>query len=154
MNYYYQPLNCRVVGFFDSELSVGKDIYVEFVDRFHSPEDPQRRLYHWKYDPNYPISLEQDTSDKRFVKYLVPVKEFHLIEESVMELDLPWKDEAPNLTMKKAVKKEETTTKNVEKSLGDLPFSDMTIKDFIAILHRKPMSDKPWLNDIINQLNK
>ena len=57
MNYYNQSLNCRVVGFFDSELKHGKDIYVEFVDRYHEPEDIERRLYHWKYDPQYKENL-------------------------------------------------------------------------------------------------
>lgn len=147
MNYYYQPLNCRVVGFFDSELSVGKDIYVEFVDRYHSPEDAHRRLYHWKYDPNYPMSLEQDTSDKRFVKYLVPVTEFRLVEESVLEL--PWKEDVNEPTLPKKEQK-----KTVENSLNDMPVSDMTVRDLFAILHRKPISQKAWLNELINDLNK
>lgn len=152
MNYYYQPLNCRVVGFFDSEMSDAKDIYVEFVDRYHRPEDAMRRLYKWTFDSDYKTNLEQDTSDKRFVKYIVPVKDFVLIEQSVTELDLPWKEDSSDPIIEKPIEK--TVTTNVEKRLSDLPFSEMTIKDFIAILHRKPMSEKPWLNEIINQLNK
>lgn len=134
MNYYYQPLNCRVVGFFDSELKHGKDIYVEFVDRYHVPEDVERRLYRWTYDPQYKETLEQDEdAEKKFVKYLVPVTDFVYIENELIP---------------------ETIETKVEKLLTDSPMSEMSIKDFFAILHRKPISEKEWLNELIRELNK
>jgi hypothetical protein len=137
-----------VVGFFESELKFGKDIYVEFVDRYHAPEDPLRRLYIWKYVNAE--HLDTDESDKRFVKYLVPVKDFVLIKQSVPELDLPWKDDPSEPTLKLPEEKKVT----VEKTLSDLPISEMTIKDIVAILHRKPVSDKQWLNELIKQINQ
>ena len=150
MNYYHKSLNCRVVGFFESELKFGRDIYVEYVDRYHKPEDPLRRLYKWAF--SNPEKLEKDDSDKRFIKYLVPVTDFVLIKQSVPELDLPWKDDPNDPIIEKPIEK--TVTASVEKRLSDMPISEMTVKDLVAILHRKPISEKDWLNEIIKQINQ
>lgn len=152
MNYHYKPLNCRVVGFFESELKFGKDIYVEFVDRYHTPEDPLRRLYVWKFSNIE--DLEKDDTDKRFVKYLVPVTDFVLIGESVPDFDVPWKNEPSEPTLPNPNEKTSAKETTVDKRLSDLPIGEMTIRDIVAILHRKPVSSKDWLNELIKQINQ
>ena len=152
MNYYSKPLNCRVVGFFESELKFGKDIYVEFVDRYHQPEDPLRRLYLWKF--SNPEELEKDETDDRFTKYLVPVTDFVLIGESVPDLDLPWKDADEDSRIVLPVEPKSAKQLSVDNKLSDLPIGEMTIRDIVAILHRKPVSSKDWLNELIKQINQ
>lgn len=152
MNYYSKPLNCRVVGFFESELKFGKDIYVEFVDRYHQPEDPLRRLYVWKFRD--PENLEKDEADERFTKYLVPVTDFVLIGESVPDLDLPWKDADEDSRIVLPVEPKSAKQPSVDNKLSDLPIGEMTIRDIVAILHRKPVSSKDWLNELIKQINQ
>jgi hypothetical protein len=34
-------------------------------------------------------------------------------------------------------------------SVDDLSVSDLTIRDLVAILHKKPVSKKEWLNKLI-----
>lgn len=58
---------------------------------------------------------------------------------------------------KKSIKKTETSEVNFDGSVDvenwDENFSALTIKDFIAILHCHPVSDKPQINEIIKSIN-
>ena len=42
-------------------------------------------------------------------------------------------------------------TVNKTPNVTDLPFSDLTIRDFAAIILKKPVSSKQWLNDLISK---
>lgn len=137
MNYYNQELNCRVVGFFDSELKHAKDIYIEFVDRTFLSEDAERRLYKWTFDPDYKTTVTQEYDEvKKFTKYLIPVTKFILIDIEPLK------------------KHNKPIDINVDKNHNDLPISELTIKDIFAILHKVPVSNKQWLNILIKQLNQ
>jgi len=37
-------------------------------------------------------------------------------------------------------------------TVDDAPYSDMTIRDYIAIHTGKPVSNKGWLNELIKQI--
>ena len=45
--------------------------------------------------------------------------------------------------------KTEAETANVE--IADAPLSEITIRDLAAIMLLKPVSARPWLNDLITQ---
>jgi len=112
---------------FPGELKAEKDIFIEKVSKEFEPEDPERTLYKWTFNPHYktdydvkPIGASGDTC------YIIPYSELTKIEEfnEADEFDIPDPTE-------------------------DLPISELTIRDLAAILTGKPVSFKPWLNKII-----
>jgi hypothetical protein len=130
----YQPreLNGLHMGFFESELKKSSDIYTECVSINLDPEDPDRKLYKWKYNPHYAEEYPAtEPNANGHVRYLIPVEE--LIEVTIPEPKEP--SAFPDFEMM-----------DVE---GDEPIARMTMKDFYAIVHNKPVSDKKWLNDLI-----
>lgn len=117
----------KVVAFFKSELKKGKDIYTEFVDRELNPETEERYLYKWKYNKYFEEEYES-TDDER---YLVPIDELEVVgqKENVSEV-------FPNFELM------DPDT--------DAPLERMTIRDVAALLLRKKVSNKKWLNDLID----
>ena len=74
----YQPreLNELHMGFFESELRKASDIYTECVSIQLDPEDPDRKLYKWRYNPHF--AEEYPTTEPNangHVRYLIPVSE-------------------------------------------------------------------------------
>lgn len=131
----YQPrgLDGLHLGFFESELKKPADIYTEFVSIELDPEDPDRNLYKWRYNPHYAEEYEATKPNANgHVRYLIPVAELIKIEELQVE-ESPFPD---------------FDLMNPE---NDEPFARMTMKDFCAITWKRPLSDKKWLNDLINQ---
>ena len=155
------------VSFYQRELQGGVDIYTEFCDRQYEPEDEQRRLWKWVYDPAYAEKYAQTephqaTGDRRYlipVEELIDVKEFHTqkaiaeqlrqsqekrqeAEKIDNQLILPLASEpepSPDLA----------PTKNSEQ---DASYDSMTIRDYAAIQWKLPVSSKPWLNELIKSI--
>ncbi len=119
----------RVVSFFPSEIERGEDIYTEFVSRDYDSEDETRTLYKWKYNPHYKSEyrVTEPHSANHTIRYIIPVEELIVVEntsDSFDEFDMPDPD-------------------------TDLPISQLTIRDLAAIMTGKPVSMKPWLNEIV-----
>jgi hypothetical protein len=132
----------RMIGLFASEVAKGQDIYVEFADSDADPQDPERRLYKWRYNPNF--REEYDILEVNgTIRYLVPTAELILI-----------KTNSPDILVEEHSKGTSTFQKVVDKSfnevMDDVKITDATIRDFVAVLYRKPVSNKKWLNDLIN----
>ena len=124
------------IGFFLSEVKKGKDIYTEFTSIDLDPEDPTRTLYKWRFNPHYEEEYEKtEPAANGHVRYLVPVSELikidvqQPVEEPVGQF--PDFDEIMDPDM-------------------DAPLDRVTIRDLAAIMLKKPVSNKKWLNDIIN----
>jgi hypothetical protein len=112
---------------FPGELKSEKDIYIEKVSKEYEPEDPERTLYKWKYNPHYRDEYEtKQIGPTNDACYIVPFNELIKVElnNEADEFDIPDPTE-------------------------DLPISELTIRDLTAILTSKPVSLKPWLNKII-----
>ena len=133
------------MGFFKSELSRDQDIYTEFTSIALEPEDPTRTLYKWKHNPFYDEEYETtDANAQGHVRYLIPVSELIKIKAE---------------TKKTETKKTEIDTEEVNGLFPDFddimdsdldaPLSSLTIRDLAAILLKKPVSNKKWLNDLI-----
>jgi len=127
------------IGFFLSEISKGDDIYIEFTSKELVPEDPDRKLYRWRFNPHFEeeYAKTDPTPGTGHVRYLVPVEELQIVkvnkpEEEVVQRKLTF-DDLPD---------PET----------DLPMDQMTIRDYAAIHMRKPVSKKEWLNDLITKV--
>ena len=122
------------IGFFESELKKGRDIYTEFVSIDLDPEDPERNLYKWRYNPHYATEYETVESNNS-VRWIIPVAE--LIK---VDYEIPKEEESPFPDFKELMN---------EDISDDAAISHMTIRDLAAILLRKPVSKKDWLNDIV-----
>ena len=134
----------RVISFFPSEIMGGQDIYTEFVSRELVPEDSERRLWKWQFNPEY--DTEYAKTEKHpatgHQQYLIPVAELIDVAElhlGVKEAPEPPKEEERQLELKMPT----------EGDLEDAPLSEMTLRDKIALDYKLPVSNKQWVNKII-----
>jgi len=153
-----------IVGFYEREILGGKDIYTEFCDRDFNPEDPKRTLWKWQFNSEYKTEykLSDPHPGTKDCRYLIPidelinVKEVHYptqqvvtVEEKVPEAVTP----AP--VVKEVVKETPAEALLDAPSAGeDVPYADMTLRDYAAIKWQKPVSLRGWLNDLIIKNSK
>lgn len=130
------------IAFFLSEINRGEDVYVEFCSKELEPEDPERRLYKWRFNPHFQEEYEVTDPNPQtgHVRYLVPVSELVVIKVN---------------TPGETISESEAKSANIEFALndpdeGDLPMDQMTIRDYAAIHLKKPISRRKWLNDAIS----
>jgi len=128
MAYVPKELDEVCMGFFESELDEG-DIYTEKVSMNMESEDPSRTLYKIKYNEWYkdehPTSPPNSVTGN--VRYYIPLAEMEIVERPTnneSEFNLIDPDE-------------------------DMPLDQMTMRDFAAIILKKPVSKKEWLNTLI-----
>ena len=155
------------VSFYQRELQGGVDIYTEFCDRQYEPEDEQRRLWKWIYDPAYAEKYAQTephqaTGDRRYlipVEELIDVREFHKQREITEQLQKSQekRQEAKKidnqLILPLASEPEPSPDPApVKISELDAPYDNMTIRDYAAIQWKLPVSSKPWLNELIKSI--
>jgi hypothetical protein len=137
MAHYQKGLTGLHMGFFESELEKGTDLYTEKVSMELESEDPNRTLYKVKHNPHFKEEYAaSEPMPNGHCRYFIPVDE--LIEvtkpiESAKEADDLIIPKDPNL---------------------DLPMDQMTIRDYAAIHMREPISFKLWLNDVITDANQ
>lgn len=125
------------IGFFQSEVKKGKDIYTEFTSIDLEPEDSTRTLYKWRFNPHYEEEYEKtDPAPNGHFRYLIPVSELIKVEfEQPSEAatgGFPDFDEIMDPD-------------------NDAPLSQITVRDLAAIMLKKPVSQKKWLNDLISK---
>jgi len=127
-----------IIGFYPKEMYGEQDIYTEFCSRDYEPEDPERKLYKWVFNPHYETEYEASephptTGD---VRYLIPVDELIDVEELHKSVE--------------SNKQTEMFEDFVDVS-ADVPYDSMTLRDFAAIQWKKPVSHKKWLNELITK---
>lgn len=153
MAHYVKGLTGLQMGFFESELSSGEDVYTEMVSRQWEPEDTNRTLYKIRGNEHFREELESSEPNERGdCRYFFPCEE---LEEVRM----------PATTKAKAKAKTARVVESTPVSLPheeinipmdpdiDAPMDQMTLRDHAALTLREPVSLKPWLNDIIKQAN-
>lgn len=135
-----------VMGFFDSEMEKKQDIYLEICTMDGDVETAERDLYILKfnhfYKEEYDKTEPHPTSGQ--VRYLIPVSELRRVEP-------PPPPAPPKADPEPAVQSPLFNIDQLPNPAFDAPIAEMTIKDLYAILQNKPVSDKPWLNDVINR---
>jgi hypothetical protein len=126
-----------IIGFYPKEMYGEQDIYTEFCSREYEPEDPERILYKWKYNPHY--EEEYEASDPHpttgDVRYLIPVDELINVAEE----------------HKGEPKDQPELFEEFDKKSSDVPYDAMTLRDYAAIQWQKPVSHKKWLNELITK---
>jgi hypothetical protein len=147
----YKPkgLDSIHMGFFESELKHGKDVYTEMVGIMMDSEDPSRTLY--KYRGNAHFREELPTSDDELnssTRYYVPMDELEVVTMPVKRgRGRPRKTPATDIQVKRDQPKAIRTI--VVDPTEDLPMDKMTVRDYIAIHTGKPVSTKRWINEIV-----
>jgi len=131
----------QVVSFFEQDFAKGKDIYTHFVSKGYESEDAQNRLWKWTYNPYYATEYKKADPhpDTGNVRYIVPVDELQLIDQEYIDLATGSKKVEFNID-------EEIPNPN-----EDPLIEQMTIRDLAAILLKKPVSRKKWLNEIVTK---
>lgn len=135
------------ISLFESEVKREPEMYIEITDFDNNPVDESRKLYRLRFNAFYKEEYETVPYNETEVRYLVPFSDLEEVTFSTEKLK----------TESKGVR---TTT--LDDVLGllddelpdpddDLPVSQLTIRDLVAILHRVPVSKKKWLNDIIKK---
>jgi hypothetical protein len=126
MQYYSKALDAQVISFFESELTNKQPTYIELTDKNFNVF-PERKLYVFKHNPHFKEELI--AVGDNVVRYEMLVDE---LEEIVLEEE-----------------EEEKTFFDIPNPDDDPLFSTMTIRDFYAIFHNKPVSRRPFLNELI-----
>ena len=171
----------RQSQFFEWELKKGEDIYTEFYENVYNdkgantdiiPMNEERTLFKLKYNPfyheEYDVTETMEPDGKVDRKYLIPVSEMVVVLSSGQEISYALyekrkedaKLEIPQLQKSLSVfpdfEEEFAPKKEVELELAnteiaDAPLSEITIRDLAAIMLMKPVSARPWLNDLISK---
>jgi hypothetical protein len=127
------------VAFFTSEVVKGQDIYTEDSESENTPRDPERRLYKWRFNSRYKEEY-QKLETNGSVRYFVPVSELVLVKVN-----------SPDVKVEEANGKQLTLEISETDILDDISLNDASIRDLAAVLWRKPVSNKIWLNELINK---
>lgn len=125
----------RHVAFFLSEINTkGQDVYVEFCSNLNVPEEDDRGLYRWKFNPHFEEEYEktEPSLTTGHCRYLVPISELVKVK---------------SYSGQESSKK--TSPVDFEIDSADAPMAQMTMRDYAAIHMRKPVSAKAWLNELI-----
>jgi len=140
----YTPIGERekVVSFFEQDLRKRQDVYTHFVSKGYESEDPENRLWKWTFNPNYDEEYKKSDPhpDTGHIRYIVPITELELIDDNYFK-----KDSEPELFDIDEV---------IPDPNQDLPLDQLTIRDLAAMMLKKPVSRKQWLNDIITNKKK
>lgn len=156
----YKPLGKteEYISFFENEINHGADVYVEFADReFFLQNKNDRELYRLRYNPHYSTeyeklaAIEEGKSDR----YIIPIAELVLIQKDPIVADTAFEiseEATPVLKTKPVVVSQpEIDFPKLIDPTTDAAFELMTLRDYACIHLKKPVSNKPWLNQIIKQ---
>jgi hypothetical protein len=171
------PNGRTVVGIYPSEFKKQKGIFFELIKRGSEtfPDErtvyrvPASKYYEEEYQMNPNGSYYVPLDDLRIVNpYSAVLTKADSIDnvEDVYAENKKEKSDKKLVFCSKEVVDEDKKVKEVEKEnfiipppppppvyvpiIDDAPYSEMTIRDFYAIHTNKPVSNKQWLNDLIN----
>lgn len=133
----------KVIGLFPNEFRKSKGFYLELIDSFLTPIDPKRTIYRVAPRENF----EEVYSQTRNGTYAVPVDELEEIIPSVIE-----QETTISYTRRPSTKFDNPVVDF--DSLEDEHHSKLTIRDIAAIIWQEPVSQKSWLNTLVDSVKK
>jgi hypothetical protein len=158
----------RQLQLFENELNKGSDIYVELVDIERDgrgseinmvPMYWERPLFKYRYNPyfkeEYEVKISTNSRGEEYSAYIIPTSELVCVNKGSIET--PYNEyekqrlEEPKPQNKISVFPDFEKEYIPEKLSEDDSFNSMSIRDFAAIIWRKPVSEKQWLNDLIKK---
>ena len=139
---FYDEQARLVVGIFPSEFKKTKGFFFELIDSDLNPADPERKVYRVPFNSTFDEEYELNAKGS----YLVPVEELKVVHRSSVAIS---KMSAFTGTEETFKPMQEINIPKAPAPMEDALYSDMTIRDFYAIHTGRPVSAKPWLNDLI-----
>ena len=138
-----------VVSMFPSEMEVGEDIYMELTDGNNHPLHEEPVLYKLRHNPfykqgEYEVIPADPLRNKHAETYLIPISELEIVSTKAT-VKVEKKEPVKNIISTSVLEE------GFQKEKEDAHYSEMTIRDFAAIFLKQPVSNKKWLNNIINQ---
>lgn len=138
-----------VVGMFENEFKKSKGYYFELINSDIEPDDANRTVYRLSPTQFYADEFEMD----EYGKFLVPVDQLRIVNRQSAIISKGSSATSSDRVLKNQVF-ETTTIKpplpvNLPLKVDDAPYSEMTIRDYIAIHTGKPVSTKSWINELI-----
>jgi hypothetical protein len=143
---FYDKQARMVVGIFASEFKKEKGFYFELITRDLEPADPNRTVYRIPYNS----SFEEEYEINEKGSYLVPLEELRAIDAQSVAIN----GQSALLETAKPQNIKQVTAYKAPAPMEDGPYSEMTIRDFMAITTGKPVSAKTWLNELIKSTSK
>jgi hypothetical protein len=139
-----------VVGMFENEFKRPKGFYFELIDSNIEPEDPARTVYRLSPTEFYADEYEMD----EYGKYLVPVEQLRIVNRQSAAISKNSASSSSDRILKDDVSIRTTKAPlpfapSGNLKVDDAPFSEMTIRDYVAIHTGKPVSTKSWLNELV-----
>ena len=147
-----------VISMFPNEMETGDDIYIELTDGNNHPLHETAVLYKLRYNPfykqgEYEVIPADPSRNKKSETYLIPVSELELVagtpEPGVLQFSVSKK---PQTATQLVFNTANIGSAAIEKEMEDAHYSEMTVRDLAAILLKSPVSNKKWLNNIINSI--
>jgi hypothetical protein len=133
----------HVVGIFASEFKKENGFYFEIITRDFQPDNANRTVYKIPNNPSFEEEYEMNEKGS----YLVPLEELRVVNAVSVAIS------GPSAILEKSnVTAKNVTAYKAPAPMEDAPYSDMTIRDFMAIHTGKAISTKNWLNDLIKSI--
>lgn len=155
------------IEFYDN-VTDNKGVIVDF-----KPFHEDRLLCKYRVNPHYAEEYEQkeninQKTGEPYTTYTIPLSELIAVTPDGREMAYPMYEKTKEVVVEEADLsiprlqqtlsvfpnfEEEFPSVKEEKALvvRDAPLSEITIKDLAAIMLMKPVSDRPWLNELIKQ---
>ena len=138
---------------FPSELTSGKDLYMEFFDWDGNHYYPTlRKLYKLKFDATWKSQTDKykeiTAPNLTTPTYVIKVSDAELINATEITAAIP--KGIP--TKVNPMELFEVAEPLEEREDGH--YSSTTIRDLYSIFNNVPLSNKPWLNDVIKEGRK
>jgi hypothetical protein len=158
----------RHVQFFEWELNKGQDIFIEFYDyvdtengRNMIPMYKQRQLFMLRTNPFFKEEYEtketvKSTGDS-YISYLVPLAEMLVVLKDGSMISYSdfengnYVEPQEQISLSHFPDFEKELSLDKEKETEEFSLEKIGLTDFAAIIWKKPVSDKKWLNDLITK---
>ena len=153
---FYDRNGRYVVGIFASEFKKDKGFFFELVTRDLDPLEADRKVYRIARNDNFEEEYEMNEKGS----FLVPVEELRIVnpqsvaiskDSAVLSNDKLFSSKPqPQSSYEPPKPQPVFTSRPQEPAEVDAPYSEMTIRDYIAIHTGRMVSLKPWLNKLIS----
>lgn len=137
-----------VVGVFASEFGREKGSYFEMINRDYEPLHSDRKVY--RIPPNSSFQEEYEMNDKG-TYYMVPVDELRIVNTTAVAISKSSAVTSTDRVFSSRATPAQETPKPASVALEDIPYAEMTIRDYIAIHTGRPVSTKSWINELVSK---
>lgn len=140
-----------VVSMFTSEMNRERDVFLENASPEFELVEEERRLFRLRYNAAYKEEYVVE-GETPYFRYIVPVEELEEVTEQQGEMLLTETVKPEDTQTKFNVKGVPTEEERVNNVLPpDCRMNEITVRDHLAILYGKPISNKQWLNELIEE---